>query len=319
VTAANVLATMGGQEGLQLVFSLMRGGTCAGFTPAWSCVFDNIFPFTQTTFIPVPLLADKGWAIDFARLEKVLKGVDSFYFNSPHNPTGRVFTAEEIERVHGLCKKNNVLMIADEAYRELVYEGTHISPLTLDRDGGVVSVNTFSKSLAVTGLRVGYTVCRDKGLIEMLAKGEYTQTAGVPMPFQHAFAKAMSHPELPAWMKQYRASMTDRRAALVAGLDPSLRASAPQGAFYCFVDLRDEQSGLSQVEATAQAEQLAVDLLTTAGVAVVPGSAFGSDFAGYARLSYSTLSPAAITDGARRLGRAISEARGRRTGVAAAR
>jgi aspartate aminotransferase len=302
VGSGEIVATMGGQEGLQLIFSLLRGGTCAGFTPCWSCMFDNILPYTQTRFVPVPLIAEEGWAIDFALLESVLPGVDSFYLNTPHNPTGRVFAPEEIERIHGLCVKHNVLLIADEAYRDLVYVGEHLSALSLDSTGLVVSVNTFSKAMAATGFRVGYTVCRNTKLIEQLTRGEYTQTAGVPTPLQHAFAKALRRPERPGWLRGYRAEMTRRREALVAGLDARFNASAPQGAFYCFIDLRKVSPAWAD---GLVAEREATERLFNAGVAVVPGSAFGEGFAGYARLSFSTMPGPQITDGARRFGEAL--------------
>jgi aspartate aminotransferase len=299
---ANILATMGGQEGLQLLFSLLRGGTCAGFTPAWSCVFDNIFPYTDTTFVPVPLIAEQGWAIDFARLERVLPGIDSFYFNSPHNPTGRVFSRAEVERVVELCAKHNVLLIADEAYRDLVYVGEHVSPLSIPTKGDVVSVNTFSKSMAATGFRVGFTASRRKDLIASLIMGEYTQTAGVPTPLQHAFAKSLRRPERITWLESYGADMRQKREALVANLDPRLGATEPQGAFYCFIDLRPHAPGWTDGR---RAEREAMERLLAAGIAVVPGSAFGESFAGYARLSFSTLSAPAVADGARRFGQTL--------------
>jgi aspartate/methionine/tyrosine aminotransferase len=319
-----ILATMGGQEGLQLLFSCFRGGRCAGFTPCWSCMFDNIFPYTRTTFVPVPLKAEEGWAIDFELLERVLPEVETFYFNTPHNPTGRVFSREEIQRIVDLCAKHNVLLISDEAYRDLVYQGEHVSPLTLDNGtgAGVVSVNTFSKSMAATGFRVGFAATRRKDLIDILTRGEYTQTAGVPTPMQYAFAEGLRHSQFGPWMAAYRADMLERRTALATHLDPRLGATAPQGAFYCFIDLkacrREWVDGV-------RAEREAMAILINAGIAVVPGSAFGEMFTGHARLSFSTLTAKSVVDGAVRLNEAllgtsaINEPTSNRTGFVAAR
>ncbi len=190
----NILATMGGQEGLQLLFSYFRGRACAGFTPAWSCMFDNIFPYTETNFIPIPLHAQNGWAIDFAAVERTLPRVDTFYFNSPHNPTGRVFPRADIERLCALCQKYGVLLICDEAYKDLAYTGEHFSPIQDPRWENVAVVNTFSKAFAATGFRIGYTVSRRTDLIESLTRAEYSQTAGIPTPIQFAFSKALSNP-----------------------------------------------------------------------------------------------------------------------------
>jgi aspartate/methionine/tyrosine aminotransferase len=288
----HIVATMGGQEGLELIFSYMRGKSCAGFTPCWSCMFDNVFPFTETNFVAIPLKAESGFAIDWAHVERVLPTVETFYFNTPHNPTGRVFARADIERLAALCARYGVLLVCDEAYKDLAFTGEHYSPIADERLGNVVSVNTFSKALAATGFRIGYTVCRRPDVIEHLTRGEYTQTAGVPTPIQYAFSKALGHPQLPAWMKEYRAEMRRRAAALADNLDPRLKAHAPEGAFYCFIKIGELGEGA--------AEAAAVERLMTAGIAVVPGSAFGVAFTGYARLSFSTLPVAQIEEGARR-------------------
>jgi aspartate aminotransferase len=301
----NVLATYGGQEGLELVFSYFRGRSCAGFTPCWSCMFDNIFPFTETTFVPIPLKPENGWEIDFSAVERALPSVDTFYFNSPHNPTGRVFPRSDIERLAALCSKHGVLLVCDEAYKDLAFTGEHYSPLADERFDNVVSVNTFSKELAATGFRVGYTVSRRADFIESLTRGEYTQTAGVSTPTQYAFAKALTHAGLPEWLKSYRAEMRARAAALASNLDPRLKANAPEGAFYCFIELGGAgKRGTSSADAAANEAEM-VERLMTAGIAVVPGSAFGRDFAGYARLSFSTLPVKLIEEGAKRFNRVV--------------
>lgn len=298
----NLVATAGGQEGLQLIFSLFRGKACAGFTPCWSCMFDNIFPYTETKFIPIPLRAEIGWAIDFAQVEKVLPLVDTFYFNSPHNPTGRVFARADIERLCGLCAKYGVLLICDEAYKDLAYTGEHYTPLSDDKNQNVIVVNTFSKSMAATGFRVGYTATRRADLIDYMTRGEYTQTAGVPTPIQYAFAKALEHPTLPTWRNDYRTEMKARANALAENLDRRLNAHLPEGAFYCFINL--SPPGLNEAGLLASEAKM-VERLMSKGIAVVPGSAFGKTFAGYARLSFSTLAANVIRDGAARFNKVV--------------
>lgn len=296
----HILATAGGQEGLQLLFSYFRGRACAGFTPCWSCMFDNIFPYTETNFIPIPLRPEAGWAIDFAAVEKVLPRVDTFYFNSPHNPTGRVFPRTDIERLCALCQKYGVLLICDEAYKDLAYTGEHFSPIMDPRWENVAVVNTFSKAFAATGFRIGYTVSRRADLIESLTKAEYSQTAGMPTPIQFAFSKALSNPGSATWLKTYRDEMRIRAAALADNLDPRLNAHAPQGAFYCFIDLAPGRRGDVGAIETAMC-----DRLMNSGIAVVPGSAFGKDFTGYARLSFSTLAAPVIAEGAKRFNKVV--------------
>ncbi|MGD9690571.1 MAG: pyridoxal phosphate-dependent aminotransferase [Phycisphaerales bacterium] len=296
LTQDHILATMGGQEGLQLIYSYLRTRACAGFTPCWSCMFDNIFPFTETSFVPVPLRADDAWSIDWRALERTLSAVDSFYFNSPHNPTGRVFSRDDVTRLAELCAHYGVLLVVDEAYRDLAYTGTHFSPLQDERFHNVISVNTFSKALAATGFRIGFAASRRADLIEMLTRGEYTQTAGVPTPIQYAFSKALASPERTRWADTYRAEMLARGKALADHLHPDLRAHPPEGAFYAFINL----AGSEPAAQRAIIEESATHRLLENGVAVVPGSAFGSDFTGYARLSFSTLPANIVAQGAAR-------------------
>jgi len=298
----NVLATCGGQEGLQLVFSYFRGKTCAGFTPCWGCMFDNIFPYTETNFIPVPLRAADGWSIDFELVEKALPSADTFYFNNPHNPTGRVFPRADVERLCGLCAKYGVLLVCDEAYRDLVFTGEYSTPIADERFQNIVAVTTFSKAFAATGFRIGYTVCRRAELIDYLTRGEYTQTAGVPTPIQYAFAKAMGSPACAAWTKDYKAEMRARARAMADHLDPRLKAHAPEGAFYCFINLAPD--GTPEQDLLSH-EKGMVERLMNSGIAVVPGSAFGRSCAGYARLSFSTLPVNLIEQGVARFNKVV--------------
>lgn len=298
----NIIAVHGGQEGLQLIFNLYRGKKCAILTPCWSCMFDNIFPYTETEFVSVPLIK-RGWQIDFDLLEKTFKrdDVEMFYFNSPHNPTGRVFPREDIDRLLLLCAKYGILFISDEAYSELAYSGTHYSPLENGEYENVVSINTFSKSFAATGFRVGYVISRRTDIIENLVKGNYTQTAGVATPTQYAFSKALLHPARNEWMQSYRKEMSARAEVLADVLDPIFDAHPPEGAFYSFfrpVEMVDNISYLDQ-------EFAVCDRLMKNGIAVVPGSAFGEDFKGYVRLSFSTLNTEIIREGAQRFNEVI--------------
>lgn len=301
----HLVATLGGQEGLELVFASRRGGRCAGFTPAWSCLFDNIFPYTETTFVPVPLKSDAGWAIDWPLVERTLDTVDTFYFNSPHNPTGRVFSRADIERLSDLCLKRGVLLLCDEAYRDLAFTGEHWSPIAEPKYTNVVSVNTFSKALAATGFRIGYTISRNAEFVDLLVRGEYTQTAGPPTPIQYAISRALAHAGYRDWMKAYRAEMLARSRALADGLDPRLDAHPPEGAFYCFIDLA---AHLGRGTDRRAGETEMVERLLHNGIAVVPGSAFGESFVGWARLSFSTLTPPVIKQGAERFNRVVLRA-----------
>jgi len=287
----NIVATYGGQEGLELTFSMFRGQTCAAFTPCWSCMFDNIIPYTEVNFLSVPLDAENGWSIPWDKLEKALAVSEIFYFNSPHNPTGKVFSVEDIVKIVFLCEKYGVTLISDEAYKGLIYKDVHVvySPLQTHYPN-IISVNTFSKTFAATGFRIGYVASPREDFIEYLTGGNYTETAGVSTPTQYAFSKALSHPDRSKWEQSYWNEMRKRRQTIIESLSDALGANVPEGAFYTF---------FKAVEMPY--EEHLVEKLMKNGIAVVPGSAFGSEFTGYVRLSFSTLNENLIRDGAKRL------------------
>jgi len=117
ISSDNILCTAGGQEALELAFRLFEGEKGAGFTPCWSCILENQVPYASIDFQEV--LLNDDFTIDFDALEKVLREVRFFYFNNPQNPTGKVFTREDVEKIAHLCYKYGVYLISDEAYEDI--------------------------------------------------------------------------------------------------------------------------------------------------------------------------------------------------------
>jgi aspartate/methionine/tyrosine aminotransferase len=194
-----------------------------------------------------------------------------------------------------MCRKNNVILISDEAYNDLVFEGHWFSMLEFNANH-IICCFTFSKSFAATGLRVGYTVSKNPAIISHMVRGEYTQTAGVPTPIQWAFAEALNNKEKrEEWFAWYRGEMRKRRDALCETISPEFRPSNPAGAFYTFVDFN------SFILEGVDKDYHISKLLMENGIAVVPGSAFGEGYEGFARLSFSTMTPAVIRNGCARL------------------
>lgn len=303
LTRKNIVAVYGGQEGLELTFAIFRGKTCSAFTPCWSCMFDNIIPYTEMNFISVPLDAKDEWSIPWDKLEKSLSSSEIFYFNSPHNPTGKVFSVDDIKKIVFLCEKYGVTLISDEAYKGLVYKSHHgeYSPLQTGYQN-IVSVNTFSKIFAATGFRIGYIASPREDLIDYLTRGNYTETAGVSTPTQYAFSKAIVHPDRPSWENKYWDEMHSRAQCLVNNLDSRFNVIAPEGAFYCFINVLGKYANKL---AFMGSESLLIQTLLDKGIAVVPGSAFGKEFEGHIRLSFSTLNKELIEEGAKRLSEII--------------
>ncbi len=280
----NVSVTYGGQGGLQISLSLFRGSKGLSFNPCWSPILQSIGPYTETDFDFVDLYEKDGKMIfNENELEQKLRGVDVFYFNNPHNPTGKVFSMEEVERIDFLCRKHDVFLLSDEPYRDIVFDGKkHFSVADLKNPDAVTSF-TFSKSFAATGLRIGYVVSKDPKIIEAISRVDYTQTAGVHTPTQYAFAEALSNkPEREKWLNSCKEEFQARRDIMYNTLSPILgNTPKPEGAFYFFPDLRKFFPYSTNVD-----EEM-LELLLINGVAIVPGSEFGKGNEGRARLSYS--------------------------------
>ncbi|HIE37997.1 MAG TPA: aminotransferase class I/II-fold pyridoxal phosphate-dependent enzyme [Anaerolineales bacterium] len=186
--------------------------------------------------------------------------------NTPHNPTGRVFTREELSLIADLCQAFNVVAVTDEIYEHILYDGReHISigslPGMADR---TVTCSGLGKTYAVTGWRVGWAVAAPR-LTALIRKVHDYLTICAPAPFQRAGLAALRLPE--AYYRRMRAEYAARRAILLEGLDwAGLPYREPEGAYYVMADI----APLGWHDDRAFAEHLAREV----GVAVVPGSSF---------------------------------------------
>jgi aspartate aminotransferase len=220
---------------------------------------------------------------DVEREIKDLHRVRGIVVNSPHNPTGAVLSESDVEELIELAKRRNFFIISDEIYEDYVYEGRHRSFLQDPewRDY-VVYVSGFSKTWALTGLRLGYVVAREEVIraLDVFATNMYSCP---PAPLQYAALKAL---ELgTSWFKSYLEEYRRRRDAAVEELGriPGVRVVRSRGAFYLFPNVR-ELMGRLRVGST---DELARRILFEAGVVLLPGTAFplrGGD--GYLRVSY---------------------------------
>lgn len=299
----NIVVTHGGQEGLQLVFKLFEGKKVVAFSPVWSCVLENFVPYANTNLVEIPL--EKDFSIDFNLLEHTIEGAAFLYLNTPHNPTGKVFSEEEILTIVNICKKHNVFILSDEAYEKIIFDGKkHFSPMRLDYEN-IISVYTFSKAYAMTGWRLGYLVCRNKKITNLIKLGDYTQTAGIPTYTQYAGAEALLNTEKEKNSTQeFLDKFLMRRNALYQGLnsiDGIIMPSKPEGAFYIFPDF----SEFFPKKMDFSDKLYIFSKLMDFGVATVYGSCFGKYFQNNLRFSYSTTSLKQIEEGIDRIKNAL--------------
>lgn len=197
--------------------------------------------------------------------------------NSPGNPSGAVFSEAEWNALLRLCRADNIWLISDEVYSSFVFDGRHCCPMSLPAgSGNVVVVNSVSKSHAMTGWRLGWTVSPPElsAQLAVLAQAllfgvsQFTQDAAI-------VALSQSHPELPIMQQAFRA----RRNLLCDGLEATegLIVHRPAGGMFVLVDV----SSLG-----CDGERFANSLLDYGGVAVVPGVAFGDSMKNYVRIGY---------------------------------
>ncbi|HTD56377.1 MAG TPA: aminotransferase class I/II-fold pyridoxal phosphate-dependent enzyme [Silvibacterium sp.] len=274
----DVIVTTGGAHALHVAFQcvLNPGDDVLLFSPFWTPIRDMVIGAEARPLLVPTATARRTGLI--ATLEQFsTPHTRAIYYNTPQNPAGTVFTRAEAEEVAGFAKKHNLIVIADEAYEDLVYEGEHVSiaslPGMFDR---TISTFTFSKSYAMTGWRIGYAVAREP-FMTGLRKLVLYSVNGVSTPSQWAALEALATAQnaIDARREEYRA----KRDVLVAGLrECGLQCEMPEGAFYAFPDV----TGIHK-----DSRKAASILLDKAHVATVPGVVFGAQGEGHVRFGYS--------------------------------
>jgi aspartate/methionine/tyrosine aminotransferase len=214
-------------------------------------------------------LREPDWQLDEADLAAAFSNrTRAIVLNTPGNPTGKVFSREELTLIAGLCQKYDVLAITDEIYEHIVYDGArHIPMATIaGMEDRTITISALSKSYSVTGWRVGWTIA-PPDLTDAIRRVHDFVTVGAPTPLQEAGAVALRLPE--AYYKQLAADYTERRDLMLQILSGAgLRPVTPAGAYYILTD--SSALGLGDDTAAARA------LVREAGVATVPGSSFYS-------------------------------------------
>jgi aspartate/methionine/tyrosine aminotransferase len=286
-TADDALITVGGAHALYCAFHavLDPGSGCLLFSPYWTPIADMIRG-AEARPIYVPTAAARRSGITATLEQLTTPETRAIYYNTPQNPSGVVFTRAEAEEVAEFAQRRDLIVIADEAYEDLVYDGEHVSIASLpDMAERTISTYTFSKSYAMTGWRIGYAVAQEPWMTAMRKLVLYS-TNGVPTMVQWAALEALRlGPEL----RQKRvAEYRERRDALVGGLNAmGFECEVPAGAFYAFP---------SVTRISNDSRKAAALLLDKAHVATIPGAVFGTQGEGHVRFSYST-SMAAIEQG----------------------
>ncbi len=201
--------------------------------------------------------------------ECITPGTKVLILNSPSNPTGTVQVKQDIRALAEIAEDNGITIISDEVYEHFIYEGEHISPAQFTDN--VITVNGVSKTYAMTGWRIGYAAARKEYIEQMLKVHQYIQACACSIAQKAALA-AIEGPQ--DCVSEMRESFRSRRDLLLDGLcSMGIKCVKPQGAFYAFPDVEDEE---------------APQKLIKSGVIVTPGAAFGENGKGHIRISYAT-------------------------------
>jgi len=295
-TVEECLVTVGGKQAIFEAMSaaLNDGDEVVLPAPYWVS-FLEIIKYAGGKPVLLQTLESENFAVHAEAVEKLLTPKTKLVVvNSPHNPTGAVVPPEEMAKLLALAVRHKLLLISDECYGHFLYDGR--KPFSLgsskERDHLLI-VDSFSKTYAMTGWRVGFALGSRRLLANML-KLQSHSTSNPTSIAQKAALAAVHGPQAPVQMMlaEYRR----RRDRVIEGLRsiPGIRCVPPQGAFYAYpnVGYYLEKDGLGDTSALAQR------LLEDAHVAVVPGTAFGTQE--HIRISYAT-SLEHINEGLRRM------------------
>ncbi len=281
VDETRVVVTASGMAALSVALSsvVRAGDRVLLHEPAWPNV-GNAARLRGATVEAITLGAreDGGFTLDLDSLAERLVGCRAFVLNSPNNPTGWTATEAEVETIIGLCRRLGVWLIADEVYSRLVYDECPAAPSLLDiadPTDRVIVCNSFSKTYAMTGWRLGWLVVPE-GARDTIAEIVEVTHSGVA-PFAQAGAlAALADADFVEAFRAYCAAGRRLAVDALAGLN-GIRLHAPDGAFYAFI----------RVDGLSDSVGLARLLVVDHGVAVAPGAAFGSGGEGYLRICFA--------------------------------
>lgn len=263
-------------------------------------IYESMINFVGATPVPIPLREANGFSFDMERFEASLSPrTKLIILNSPGNPTGGIIPASDLQRIAAAALERNIVVLSDEIYGGLQYEGTPLSIASLPgMQDRTIILDGFSKLYAMTGWRLGYAVAPRAAIAhftKLMANSASCTAAFVQM----AGVAALRGPQEPS--QRMVAEFRRRREIIVKGLNEiaRLRCATPPGAFYVFPNIQALRRPSAEV---------ASRLLTEAGIACLAGTAFGAYGEGYLRFSYAS-SEDNIRQMLRRLARFVGELR----------
>jgi aspartate aminotransferase len=286
----HVLVTNGGIHGLyMLCHALLEPGDEVIIPdPEWPPVVGTILS-AKGVAVPCPLHEELGWRYDLDELaSKITAKTRVLYLNSPNNPSGGVLTRGDLERIAALAQAHGLWVISDEAYEDVVFEGEHVSIASLpgmyDR---AIPLYTFSKSYAMTGLRLGYVSIKDPVVRERAKKVLYYTASNIASVVQYGGIGALEGSQ--QCIEDFRTELRARRDLFYRGLGEIeggvFSGKPPAGAFYAFVKI--DPAWRPQKPNESQSWAMAEHLIKGGRIGCVPGVDFGTSGEGHLRLCFA--------------------------------
>ena len=298
--ATEIIVTIGASEAVDLAIrgTINPGDELILPEPSYVAYLPAVV-FAGGVALPIPTRATDGWRLDPGEVERVAPKAKALFLGYPANPTGATLDEETRTELARIAVAHDLLVISDEIYDRLVYEGpAHraISAYPGMRERTIL-IGGFSKSYAMTGWRIGF-MCAPAPVIAGLVKIHQYAIMSAPTIAQDAALEALRNGEGP--LEEMRLAYARRRQIVLDGLAAlDLPTGAPKGAFYAFPDI--SSTGMSD-------EAFAEGLLMEEHVAVIPGSAFGASGKGHVRICYAT-SEEKLREALVRIGRFVEKAR----------
>ena len=307
VTDEDIFLTNGAMHALYVAFGalLSPGDEVILPDPMWTEVAENIRLAGGVT-VGVPLRADHDFEYDTAEIEaSITPRTTAIFLNTPQNPTGAVLSEQTLREIADIAKRHDLWLISDEAYEDVIYEPHKhfsIGSFVPEYSEKVISIFSFSKSYAMSGLRTGYIVTKSPLLHDRIPKLLRCTINGVNSLAQWAALAAVTGDQ--SQLAQMRAEYLERRDALIAALSSieGVRPFTPRGAFYVWAEL---DPAIYQRLGVADAAELS-DKLAAIGIGSAPGVAFGQTCDDAIRFAYSCAT-SMVKEGAEAVRRALTD------------
>ena len=275
-----VIVTPGGKPVMFFVMlALLEAGDEAIYPDPGFPIYGSMIDYSGAKGVPIPLREENGFEIDVDELEALITDKTRFLIiNSPANPTGGVLERADIEAIAKLAVDNDLIVLSDEIYSEIIYDGEHISIATMPGMAErTIILDGFSKTYAMTGWRLGYGLF-PPDLAPAINRLMVNSVSCTAVAVQQAGIEALNGPQ--DAVVAFREAFRRRRDLIVEGLNriEGISCVLPKGAFYAFPN----------ITGTGRSSKRFADLLLDHfGVAALAGTSFGDAGEGYLRLSYA--------------------------------